>query len=78
MSPLSFKGYRGEGEWLYRNPFYHVLLTDDEIAVAHCMEKMGDFVKTGKSFYSLSEASQDAYLVILFDQASRENRTLES
>jgi hypothetical protein len=42
------------------------------------MEKMGDFVKTGRSFYSLSEASQDAYLAILFEQASRENRTLES
>jgi predicted dehydrogenase len=78
LKPASFIGYRGEGEWLYRNPFSHTILMDDEIAIAHCLEKMYDFVNTGQSFYSLAQASQDVYLGLLYERASSEERTIES
>ncbi|MCB0130879.1 MAG: Gfo/Idh/MocA family oxidoreductase [Caldilineaceae bacterium] len=73
-----FMGYRGEGEWLYRNPFARTILMDDEIAIAHCLEKMQRFVDTGNSFYSLAEASQDVYLSLLYEQACKEEKVVES
>lgn len=82
ISAAVFMGYRGEGEWLYRNPFFHEIensiLIDDEIAVAHCLEKMYDYVKTGKDFYSLAEASQDTYLALLYERAAQEGKAVES
>lgn len=78
MKPPGFIGYRGGGEWLYRNPFSHTILMDDEIAVAHCLEKMHTFVNTGQSFYSMAEASQDTYLGILCERASSGGKVVES
>lgn len=78
LKPPGFAGYRGEGEWLYRNPFFHTILMDDEIAMAHCLEKMQHFVQTGESFYSLAEASQDVYLSILYERACQTEKTVES
>ncbi|MGJ8584725.1 MAG: Gfo/Idh/MocA family protein [Marinosulfonomonas sp.] len=74
----AFIGYRGEGEWLYKTPFSRPILMDDEIAIAHCLERMSDYVATGASFYSLAEASQDVYLSLLYEQAKSEQRTIES
>lgn len=74
----AFIGYRGEGTWLYRTPFSRPILMDDEIAIAHCMERMKTFVDDGTSFYSLSEALQDTYLGLLYEQAKRDGTTLES
>ena len=76
--PSCFIGYRAEGEWLYRTPFSRPILMDDEIAMAHCMVKMMDFVKSGTNFYSVAEASQDVYLSLLYEQAIKENRVIES
>lgn len=74
----AFIGYRGEGSWLYRTPFSRPILMDDEIAIAHCLERMKVFVDQGTSFYSLSEALQDTYLGLLFEQAKQSGKTLES
>jgi len=63
------KGYVAGGEWWYRNPFAPARLFDDEIAVASCLEAMGTYVRTGKSFYSLAEACQDHYLSRLIEQS---------
>lgn len=76
--PEALIGYRAEGEWLYRTPFSRPILMDDEIAMAHCMLKMMKFVKTGQSFYSVAEASQDVYLSLLYERAIKEGHTLES
>ena len=39
---------------------------------------MYDYVKTGQSFYSLAEASQDTYLALLYEQAAAEGKAIES
>jgi hypothetical protein len=53
-------------------------LSDDEIAIATCLESMKRYLETGKSFYSLAEASQDHYLSLMIEEAARSGRTLES
>lgn len=58
----------GEG-WVYRNPFIPARLSDEEIAIASCLEKMDDYLKGGPSFYSLAEASQDLYLALMMEKA---------
>jgi hypothetical protein len=72
------KGYGAGGEDWYQNPFAPGRLSDDEIAVATCLESMRRYLETGKSFYSLAEASQDHYLSLMIDEATRSGRTLES
>ena len=44
-------------------------LSDDEIAIATSLLRMGNYVQGGPSFYSLAEASQDHYLSILMKEA---------
>lgn len=56
-------------EFLYRNPFQNARLNDDEIAVASCMEKMAEYVKKGKGFYSLKDGLQDMYISLIMDKA---------
>lgn len=63
------KGILAEGEWFYKNPFAPGSLSDDEIAVATCLEKMESYVDSGIDFYSLAEASQDTYLSIMMGRA---------
>jgi predicted dehydrogenase len=72
------KGYSAGGEAWYQNPFAPGRLSDDEIAVATCLESMKRYLETGKSFYSLAEASQDHYLSLLLDEATKAGKTLES
>lgn len=56
-------------QWLYENPFIPARLYDDEIAIAACLEKMGQYVNGGPGFYSLQEASHDHYLGMLIEKA---------
>ena len=59
------KGIQCGDAWLYRNPYAPASMTDDEIAVAACLDRMADAVRTGEDFYSLAEASQDHYLGLM-------------
>ena len=40
-------------------------VTDEEIAIAQCLVKMDNYVKTGVDFYSLSSAMTDAKTALL-------------
>jgi hypothetical protein len=72
------KGYVGGGAWWYRNSFAPARLSDDEIAIATCLESMARYLETGNSFYGLAEASQDHYLGILIDRAAETGNPVES
>jgi len=63
------KGIIAGSEWVYENPFKPARFTDDEIAVASCLEKMAAYVRGGEQFYSLADASQDHYLTLMINQA---------
>jgi predicted dehydrogenase len=54
---------------VYSNPFYPARLNDDEIAVATGLAAMKEYVETGREFYSLRDALQDAYLAFEMDRA---------
>lgn len=56
-------------EFLYKNPFGNARLNDDEIAVATCMKKMDEYLRTGTAFYSLRDALQDMYICLVMDEA---------
>ncbi|BCG57588.1 Gfo/Idh/MocA family protein [Paenibacillus sp. URB8-2] len=64
------KGIMGCGEWLYVNPHAPARLSDDEIAVAETLARMGDYVRGGPSFYSLAEGCQDHYLALEMQRAA--------
>jgi predicted dehydrogenase len=56
-------------EFVYKTPFRNARLNDDEIAVATCLLLMGEYLSTGKPFYSLDEALQDTYLSLMMEEA---------
>jgi predicted dehydrogenase len=72
----NLEDYRHDGilagaEWVYRNPYPEARFSDDEIAVAACLDGMKTYVETGRSFYSFAEAAQDHYLALTMDEAAR-------
>lgn len=44
------------------NPFVHMETAQDEYAIATLLWDMGELVRTGREFYSLAEALEDAYM----------------
>ncbi|MFA6294511.1 MAG: Gfo/Idh/MocA family oxidoreductase, partial [Victivallales bacterium] len=62
LEGFHLRGILAGSEWVYENPFVPGRLSDDEVAVATCLEKMQAYVDRGIEFYSLAEASQDTYL----------------
>ncbi len=66
------RGIQAGSDWAYFNPFAPGRLSDDEIAIATCLAKMDEYVRTGREFYTLAEACQDHYLNLLSQQALKE------
>ena len=59
-----------EGDVVYRNSWQGGRLTDDEIAVASLLERMGGWVHgTGPEPYPLADACQDHLLALAIDEA---------
>jgi predicted dehydrogenase len=69
LEGLCLKGIIAGDEWVYRNPFVPACLSDEEIAMATSLLKMGEYVAGGAPPYPLAQACQDRYLDILIAQA---------
>ncbi len=72
------KGIQLGAEWVFQNPFASASLTVHEIAVADCLTRMDEYVRTGKEFYPLWEASQDHYLSLLCAEAAKRREPVEA
>ncbi|MCK4401277.1 Gfo/Idh/MocA family oxidoreductase [bacterium] len=72
------KGIQIGSEWVYKNPFIPAVMSDEHIAIATAVEKMGEYVHTGKQFYSLAEACQDTYMDLMAQRACKEGKTIET
>ena len=72
------KGILAGSEWVCHNPFMPGRLTDDEIAVATCLERMAEYVEGGPSYCSLPEASQDHYLSLMIGEAVRSGQPVRT
>ncbi|MGO4181358.1 Gfo/Idh/MocA family protein [Paenibacillus sp. TAF43_2] len=73
------RGVIADGEWLYQNPVAPARLSDDEIAIATCLLRMGLLASgKGASFYSLAEAAQDHYLALLMGEAMASGQTVHT
>ncbi|WP_249030552.1 Gfo/Idh/MocA family oxidoreductase [Tannockella kyphosi] len=73
-------GFTFQGNYVYKNPFekYKARLSDDEIAMAGMLVGMAEYVKTGKEFYSLQEALQDTYLMLLMEESIEKGTVVQS
>ncbi|WP_334594260.1 hypothetical protein, partial [Salinibacterium sp. CAN_S4] len=63
-----------EGRLVYRNPWIGTRLSEDDIAVASFLEKMGDWARSGgPGPYPLAEACQDHALGLAIEQSASVN-----
>ena len=58
-------------KWVYRNPFAPARLTEEEIAVAACLQGMTDMLAGQKGGYPLAQGLQDRYLDQMMEDAIR-------
>ena len=47
------------GNVVFDYPFKQARLSEEEIAIAHCLVKMKEYTDTGKEFYSFKKAFED-------------------
>lgn len=67
---VGFKGIFVDNQWVYHNPYLNHRLSDDEIAVAQCLNNMAKYVlHNGPSQYGFAQAAQDTYLAHMVEQA---------
>jgi len=75
LDGLYLAGYEGGGKWWYRNPYAPARLSDDELAIANCLDSMARFLSGDPSRYSLAEAAEDQYLALLLEEAIQSGKT---
>jgi len=71
-------GIVGNGKWYYKNNYAPARLTDDEVAIAECLYRMGLYANGGESFYSINEGAQDLYIDQLMQQAARTGESIKT
>jgi hypothetical protein len=60
-----------DGQVVFRNPYRGAHLSDDDIAVATLLERMGDWVRgDAPPPYSLAEACQDHLIGLAIDESA--------
>lgn len=69
LGEYSHEGILLGEEWVYRTPVPGARLNDDEIAMATCLERMADYVATGREFSSMRDAAHDQYLGLMIERA---------
>jgi hypothetical protein len=69
-------GFSAGDKWLYRYPYEGARLSDDEIAIAAVLEKMGNYTRGGKPIYSMEEGLQDQYLQWMMNQSMKSGKTV--
>jgi len=62
LDGFSLLNITGNGEVLYTNPFKNARLSDEEIAIATCLEKMKGYCLDNISFYGATDAFLDYML----------------
>jgi predicted dehydrogenase len=77
----NLEGYHHRGitlgeRWLYRNRFAPARLADDEIAVATCLARMGEWLEGGPDVCSLADAAQDHHIGLAIQEATRTGRAI--
>lgn len=72
------KGILAGDQWAYRNPFLPGRLSDDEIAIASCLERMEAHVHGAPAFYPLAEACQDHYLALSVERALQNKEAVKT
>jgi predicted dehydrogenase len=78
LEGLYHEGITLGDEWAYRNPFIPARLTDDEIAVATCLERMAQYVEGGPEFCGLAEAAWDHELSLRMSEAASSGRSVRA
>lgn len=63
LDGFSLLNITGNGEILYTNPFKNARLSDEEIAISTCLEKMKEYCTNGTNFYNTVEAFYDYKLL---------------
>ncbi|MDB5328722.1 MAG: oxidoreductase [Phycisphaerales bacterium] len=73
MEGYNHRGVQLGGRWVYQNPFGDARLSDDEIAVGHCMANMANEGNGenggGEPIYTLTDGLHDHYLAMVMDRA---------
>jgi hypothetical protein len=70
-------GYVAAGRWLYRNPYAPASFSDDGIAMASVLERMGCYARGGDGTYGLAEASHDHWLGLHAQRAIADGGVVE-
>jgi predicted dehydrogenase len=78
LEGLHHVGITAGETWLYRNPFAPACLSDDEIAVATCLQRMAEYVEGGPGFCGLAEGAHDHYLGLMAARAAEAGRPLRA
>lgn len=65
-------GFTLKGEYIYKSPFIDdkYSFSDDAIGMAGMLTGMAEYLTSGKECYSLKDALQDAYLMLMMDKSA--------
>jgi hypothetical protein len=71
LEGLGLVGLTLDGEWVARNEFVGAHLSDDELAIATCLERMASYAAgDGPGFCDLAEGVHDHHLGLTIEAAA--------